>query len=143
VVVANIAADIAFAVDSIPAAFAVTRDPVVICSANALALLGLGSLLAVVEILVRRFRYLDETIALIVAFVGIKILVADLVHIGDLASLAIIGAFLAGGIVASLVADRLDPPHPTEETTRRPPRCRRELATPTAPTRPNHAVQGT
>jgi tellurite resistance protein TerC len=108
VVVAIIAADIAFAVDSIPAAFAVTRDPVVIWTANAFAVLGLGSILAIVEILVRRFRYLDETIALILAFVGIKILAADLVHIGDLGSLAVIVVLLAGGIVASLVADRVD-----------------------------------
>ena len=63
-VVAVVAADIAFAVDSIPAASAVTRDPVVIWTANAFALLGLGSLLALVEILVCRFRYGDETIAL-------------------------------------------------------------------------------
>ena len=90
VVVAIIAADIAFAVDSIPAAFAVTRDPLVIWTANAFALLGLGSLLALVDILVRRFRYVDETIALILAFVGIKILAADVVQISDLGSLAII-----------------------------------------------------
>jgi tellurite resistance protein TerC len=127
VVAAIIAADIAFAVDSIPAAFAVTRDPVVIWSANAFALLGLGSLLALVEILVRRFRYLDETIALILAFVGIKILAADLVHISDLGSLGVIAALLAGGVGASLVADRLDPPHPAEAATRRPPRCPKEL----------------
>jgi tellurite resistance protein TerC len=123
VVVAIIVADIAFAVDSIPAAFAVTRDPIVIWTANAFALLGLGSLLALVDILVRRFRYVDKTIALILAFVGIKILTADLVHIGDLGSLAIIVGLLVGGVVASLIADRLDPPHPVEEETRRPPRC--------------------
>jgi tellurite resistance protein TerC len=127
VVVAIVVADIAFAVDSIPAAFAVTRDPVVIWTANAFALLGLGSLLALVDVLVRRFRYLDETIALILAFVGIKILTADLVDIGDLGSLAVIGALIAGGVIASLVADRLDPPHTTEEANRRPPRCPREL----------------
>jgi tellurite resistance protein TerC len=127
VVVAIVAADIAFAVDSIPASFAVTRDPVVIWTANAFALLGLGSLLALVDILVRRFRYLDKTIALILAFVGVKILAADVVHISDLGSLAIIGAILVGGVVASLVADRLDPPHPVEEANRRPPRCPREL----------------
>jgi tellurite resistance protein TerC len=136
VVVAIIVADIAFAVDSIPAAFAVTRDPVVIWSANAFALLGLGSLLAVVDILVRRFRYLDETIALILAFVGIKILSADLVHISDLGSLAVIAALLAGGIIASLAADRLDPPHPAEEATRRPPRCPKELTPPPMPPAP-------
>jgi tellurite resistance protein TerC len=100
----------------------------VIWSANAFALLGLGSLLAVVEILVRRFRYVDETIALILAFVGIKILAADLVEISDVGSLAVVVALLAGGIVASLVADRLDPPQPEQAATRRPPRCPRELA---------------
>jgi tellurite resistance protein TerC len=136
VVVAIIVADIAFAVDSIPAAFAVTRDPVAIWTANAFALLGLGSLLALVDILVRRFRYLDETIALILAFVGIKILADDLVHISDLGSLAVIAALLAGGIVASLVADRLDPPHRAEEATRRPPRCPKELTPPAPSTAP-------
>ena len=130
VVVAIVGADIAFAVDSIPAAFAVTRDPVVIWSANAFALIGLASLLAVVEILVRRFRYMDQTIALILAFVGVKILLTDLVRIGDLASLAIIGALLAAGVTGSLVADRLDPPHPAEEAARRPPRCPQELRDP-------------
>ena len=127
VVIAIIAADIAFAVDSIPAAFAVTRDPVVIWTANAFALLGLGSLLALVDILVRRFRYLDKTIALVLAFVGIKILTADLVHISDLGSLAVIAVLIAGGVVASVAADRVDPPHPAEEATRRPPRCPQQL----------------
>jgi tellurite resistance protein TerC len=136
VVVAIIVADVAFAVDSIPAAFAVTRDPVVIWTANAFALLGLGALLALVDILVRRFRYLDETIALILAFVGIKILTADVVYISDLGLLAVIATLLAGGIVASLVGDRLDPPHPAEEATRRPPRCPKELTPPAPPTAP-------
>jgi len=127
VVAAIIVADITFAVDSIPAAFAVTRDPVVIWTANAFALLGLGSLLALVDLLVRRLRYLGRTISLILAFVGIKILGADLVHISDAGSLAVIAALLAGGAVVSFIADRLDPPHPAEEATRRPPRCPREL----------------
>jgi hypothetical protein len=135
VVVAIVVADIAFAVDSIPAAFAVTRDPVVIWTANVFALLGLGSLLALVDILVRRFRYLGKTVALILAFVGIKILADDLVHISDLASLGVIAALLAGGVATSVVADRLDPPHPTEEATRRPPRCPERLAAPRGPRR--------
>jgi len=123
VVVAIIVADIAFAVDSIPASFAVSRDPVVIWTANAFALLGLGSLLALVDILVRRFRYLGKTITLILAFVGMKILAADLVDIGAFGSLAVIATLIPGGVVASLVADHLDPPHPVEEAARRPPRC--------------------
>jgi tellurite resistance protein TerC len=126
-VVAVVAADIAFAVDSIPAALAVTRDPVVIWTANAFALIGLGALLSLVDILVRRFRYLSRTIALILAYVGLRIMVADLLHISDPVSLAVIVALLAGGVVASLIADRLDPPEPTEEATRRPPRCPPEL----------------
>ena len=127
VVVAIVLADIAFAVDSIPAAFAVTRDPTVIWSANAFALLGLGSLLALVDILARRFRYLGKTIALILAFVGIKILAAEVVHISDLGSLAVILGLLVGGAVASVVADHLHPPHQAEVADRRPPRCPRKL----------------
>jgi tellurite resistance protein TerC len=141
VAVAIIAADIAFAVDSIPAAFAVTRDPVVIWTANAFALLGLGSLLALVDILVRRFRYLGKTIAFILGFVGIKILAADLVHISDLGSLAVIAALLGGGVVASLAGDHLDPPHPAEEATRRPPRCPQKL-TPQPAVRPRVKERG-
>ena len=129
VVGAIVVADIAFAIDSIPAAFAVTRDAVVIWTANAFALLGLASLLALIDLLVRRFRYVDETIALVLGFVGIKILLQDVVQIGDLATLAIIAALLAGGVGSSLVADRLDPPHPSAEAVRRPPRCPPELTT--------------
>jgi tellurite resistance protein TerC len=129
VVAAIIVADIAFAIDSIPAAFAVTHDAVVIWTANAFALLGLASLLALIDLLVRRFRFVDETIALVLAFVGVKIVLDDVVHVGDVATLAVIAALLAAGIGASLVADRLDPPHPTAEAARRPPRCPPELGT--------------
>jgi tellurite resistance protein TerC len=123
VVLSLVLADIAFAVDSVPAALSVTRNAGVIWTANAFALLGLGSFLAVVDLLVQRFRYLDETIAVILAFVGLKILLVDVAYIDDLASLAIIAVLLAGGIVASLVGDRLDPPHRDEVAARRPPRC--------------------
>jgi tellurite resistance protein TerC len=123
VVVSIVLADIAFAIDSVPAALSVTRDAGVIWTANAFALLGLGSFLAVVDLLVRRFRYLDETIALILAFVGLKILLVDVVHVSDIASLAVIAVLLAGGIVASLIGDRLDPPQRHEVAARRPPRC--------------------
>jgi tellurite resistance protein TerC len=129
-VVGVVVADIAFAVDSIPAALAVTRDAGVIWTANAFALLGLGSLLALVDILVRRFRYLGKTVAVVLAFVGLKILGEDVVHVSDLASLGIIAGLLGLGVIASLVADRLSPPHPTVEATRRPPRCPPRLTPP-------------
>jgi tellurite resistance protein TerC len=127
-----IVADIAFAVDSIPAALSVTRDPGVTWTANSFALLGLGALLALIEILVRRFRYLGRTVALILGFVGLKILGADLVGISDLASLAVIGGLIAAGVVASVAADRVDPRPPAEEALRRPPRCPPELSRPRA-----------
>jgi tellurite resistance protein TerC len=106
---AIVAADIAFAVDSIPAAFAITRDSVLIWMGNVFALLGLRALFVLVEGLIRRFRYLDETIALVLAIVGVKLLIEDVVKIGPVVSLLIVAACFVVGIVASLIADRRDP----------------------------------
>ncbi|MEX1142643.1 MAG: TerC/Alx family metal homeostasis membrane protein [Thermoleophilaceae bacterium] len=102
-------ADIAFAIDSIPAAFAITRDPFLIWMGNVFALLGLRALFVLVEGLIRRFRYLDQTIAVVLGVVGVKLLIEDFVKIGPVASLAIIGVLFTIGIVASLLADRRDP----------------------------------
>ena len=102
-------ADIAFAIDSIPAAFAITRDPLLIWMGNVFALLGLRALFVLVESLVARFRYLDETIAIVLALVGVKLLIEDLVKIGPVVSLAIIAVAFTIGIVASVIADRRDP----------------------------------
>ena len=107
--VAVVFADIAFAIDSIPAAFAITRDPFLIWMGNVFALLGLRALFVLVEGLIARFRYLDETIAVVLGVVGVKLLIEDLVVIGPIASLAIIALLFAVGIGASLVADRRDP----------------------------------
>jgi tellurite resistance protein TerC len=102
-------ADLAFAIDSIPAAFAITRDADVIWLGNIFALLGLRALFVLVEGLIRRFRYLDETIAVVLALIAVKLLTEDFVHIGPVLNLAIVAAAFAIGIVASLVADRRDP----------------------------------
>ncbi len=102
-------ADIAFAIDSIPAAFAITRDPFLIWMGNVFALLGLRALFVLVEGLIQRFRYLDQTIAVVLGVVGVKLLIEDVVKIGPLASLAIIAALFVAGIVASVIADRSDP----------------------------------
>ena len=104
--VAMIAADIAFAVDSIPAAFGITRESVLIWMGNIFALLGLRALFVLVEELIRRFRYLDETIAIVLGVVGVKLLTEELLYIGPLASLGIVLAFFAVGITASVIADR-------------------------------------
>jgi len=99
-------ADIAFAIDSIPAAFAITRDPLLIWMGNVFALLGLRALFLLVEGLMRRFRYLDETIAVVLGLVAVKLLIEDLVHISPEASLAAVAVAFAVGIGLSLRADR-------------------------------------
>jgi tellurite resistance protein TerC len=102
-------ADIAFAIDSIPAAFAITRDSLLIWMANVFALLGLRALFVLVESLVARFRYLDETIAVVLALVGVKLLIEDLVKVGPLVSLGVIAVAFTVGILLSIRADRRDP----------------------------------
>jgi tellurite resistance protein TerC len=104
--VAIVAADIAFAVDSIPAAFAITRDSVLIWMGNIFALLGLRALFVLVEGLIRRFRYLDETIAVVLALVAVKLLLEDTYKVGHVTSLAVVALAFAIGIVASLIGDR-------------------------------------
>lgn len=100
------AADIAFAVDSIPAAFAISTDSFVIWSANAFALMGLRALFVLVEELIKRFRYLDETLAVVLGLVGLKILLEDVVHLSPAASLAMVLGSFAIGITASVMADK-------------------------------------
>ena len=101
-------ADIAFAIDSIPAAFAITRDPLLIWMGNVFALLGLRALFVLVEGLMRRFRYLDETIAVVLGLVAVKLLLEDVVHISPAASLAGVAVAFVIGIGLSVRADRRD-----------------------------------
>ena len=107
--VAIVFADLAFAIDSIPAAFAITRDGFLIWMGNVFALLGLRALFVLVDGLVRRFRYLDQTVAVVLAFVAVKLLTEAIVTIPPLPSLAIVAGLFGVGIVASLIADRRDP----------------------------------
>ncbi len=102
-------ADVAFAIDSIPAAFAITQDAFLIFMGNVFALLGLRALFVLVESLIARFRYLDQTIAIVLGLVGVKLLIEDFVKIGPVPSLAIIAAAFTIGIVASIIADKRDP----------------------------------
>jgi tellurite resistance protein TerC len=103
---AIVAADIAFAIDSIPAAFAITRDSVLIWMGNIFALLGLRALFVLVEGLIRRFRYLDETIAVVLALVAVKLLLEDTYKVGHVTSLIVVAVAFAIGMIASVVADR-------------------------------------
>ncbi len=108
---AVVAADIAFAVDSIPAAFAITDDEFVIWMGNVFALLGLRALFVLVEGLIRRFRYLNQTIAIVLAIVGLQLILqeAHVLKLDEVAKLGIVALAFAVGIIASLIADRRDP----------------------------------
>jgi tellurite resistance protein TerC len=106
--VAVVAADIAFAIDSIPAAFAITDNPLVIWTANGFALLGLRALFALVEELVKRFRYLNQTVAIVLGVVAVKLLIQDLWKMPAAISLLVVVALFAGGIWLSARADRRD-----------------------------------
>jgi tellurite resistance protein TerC len=96
-------------VDSIPAAFAITTDAFAIWAANAFALMGLRALFALVEELIRRFRYLDETIAVVLGMVGAKLLIEDIYKVGPVLSLVLVLVAFAVGIGASVLGDRRDP----------------------------------
>lgn len=94
-------ADLVFAVDSIPAVFAVTRDPFLVYSSNIFALLGLRSLYAVIGNVVTRFRYLRLGLVVLLLFVAAKLILSGVVHIPAGVSLAVIAAIIATAIAAS------------------------------------------
>jgi tellurite resistance protein TerC len=102
VLVAIEAADIVSAVDSIPAIFGVTREPFIVFSATAFALLGLRSLYFVLAGVRARFHYLDTGLAVILGFVGVKFLLTDVVEIDPAGSLAVIVGVLTTAIATSL-----------------------------------------
>ena len=102
------ASDIVFAVDSIPAIFAVTREPFLVYTANAFAVLGLRSLYFLLADLLPRFRYLRFGLAAILVFVGAKMLLIEVMHIHPAISLGVIVLLLGSSIVASIRADRRD-----------------------------------
>jgi tellurite resistance protein TerC len=96
--------DLVFAVDSIPAVFAITRDAFIVYTSNICAILGLRSLYFLLANLVDRFIYLKTGLAIILGFVGIKMIVADYFPIPTWASLGVIIVVLAITIVVSMIA---------------------------------------
>ena len=95
--------DIVFAMDSIPAIFAVTRDPFIVFTSNIFAILGLRALYFALSGMMDKFHYLKYGLALVLMFVGAKMLVAGVFKIPIWASLAIIASLLTGSVVASLL----------------------------------------
>jgi tellurite resistance protein TerC len=100
-------ADLIFAVDSVPAIFAITQDPFIVYTSNIFAILGLRSLYFVLSAMVHRFHYLKYALALVLIYVGAKIFVQQIVgKIPPEMSLGVTFMLLAGGIVYSLVRTR-------------------------------------
>ena len=108
--------DIVFAVDSIPAIFAVTQDSFIVFAANAFAMLGLRPLYFVLAGMMDRFAYLGTGLAIILAFIGVKMLLIDVWHAPIWVSLGVIVGVLAATIVLSL---RKPPAPPPEEPAQR------------------------
>ncbi|HEU4954525.1 MAG TPA: TerC family protein [Gemmatimonadales bacterium] len=95
--------DLVFAIDSIPAIFAVTQDPFIVYTSNVFAIMGLRSLYFLLAGVVHRFVYLKYGLAVVLVFVGIKMLLVDLYKMPVLASLGFIATVLTVSVVASLL----------------------------------------
>ncbi len=98
--------DLLFAIDSIPAIFAVTTDPFIVYSSNVFAILGMRALYFALAGVIDRFHYLKLGLSVVLAFVGAKMILADVFPVPTLASLAVIALVLATSVVASLVRPR-------------------------------------
>jgi tellurite resistance protein TerC len=98
--------DIMFAVDSIPAVFAITQEPFIVFTSNVFAILGLRALYLVLADLVADLKYLHYGLGALLLFVGAKMLLSSWIHIHNLWSLAITVAILAAAVVPSLIARR-------------------------------------
>ncbi len=95
--------DLAFAVDSIPAIFAITRDPFIVYTSNICAILGLRSLYFLLAGLMNRFIYLRTGLALVLGFVGIKMIIADYLPLPRALSLGVIALILGVTIAVSML----------------------------------------
>jgi tellurite resistance protein TerC len=104
------ASDLMFAVDSIPAVLAITREPFIAYSSNICAILGLRALFFALAGLMGLFRFLHYGLVGILAFVGAKMLLHDVLHVPTLLSLGVIAGALAGSIAASLAFPEKSPP---------------------------------
>ena len=108
--------DVMFAIDSIPAIFAVTDDPFIVYTSNVFAILGLRSLYFALAPLLERFRYLKASLVFMLAYIGVKMLLAHHAPIPSGFSLAMVAGILTVGILASIIANAVQaPPAPGAE----------------------------
>ncbi len=95
--------DVVFALDSIPAIFAITTDTFIVYTSNVFAILGLRALFFLLSGMVRMFVYLKYGVAIVLAYVGIKMLIMDLIHIPTVVSLGVVVIVLTLSVVLSLL----------------------------------------
>jgi tellurite resistance protein TerC len=98
--------DVVFAIDSVPAAFAITEEPFLIYSSNLFAILGLRALYVVLADALAKLRYLRFGLAAVLAFAGAKLLLGSWIHVHPLLSVAVIAACIGVAVAASLHANR-------------------------------------
>jgi tellurite resistance protein TerC len=104
-------ADLVFAVDSVPAIFAITTDPFIVYTSNIFAILGLRALYFALAAMIHRFRYLKHALALVLVFIGSKIFLVGIIgKIPATVSLSVTATLLAGGVLVSLWKTRGDAP---------------------------------
>lgn len=102
-----------FAVDSIPAVFGVTTDPLIVYTSNMFAILSLRSLFAFVADVMTKLPYLEKSVALVLGFIGVKLVLEYFgVDVPTDASLAVVAMTLAGGVGVSLLAPPAEEEHP-------------------------------
>ena len=100
--------DVVFAIDSIPAIFAITRDPFLVFTSNVFAILGLRALYFAVAGLVERFRYVKMSLVFVLAYIGVKMILSNHYAIPNLVSLAVVAGLLTVGVLASAFAGASD-----------------------------------
>ena len=100
--------DVLFALDSIPAILSITADPFIVFSSNILAILGLRSMYFLISQMMDKFRYINYSLVVILAFVGLKMIFSHHVDIPEWLSLGIIALALASGVMASILIPQKD-----------------------------------
>jgi len=104
-------ADLVFAVDSVPAIFAITQDPFIVYTSNIFAILGLRALYFALAAMIHRFAYLKYALALVLVFIGGKIFLVGIIgKIPAVISLSVTLGLLLGGVLLSLWKTRGQPP---------------------------------
>lgn len=102
------ATDLVFAVDSIPAVFAVTRNPLIIYTSNIMAILGLRSMYFALAGIMNLFHYLKVGLSIILSFIGIKMLIADFYHMPTVIALGFVALVLVCSVLASIIWPKVE-----------------------------------